>query len=151
MKKKHVCAFAQNSCSEYPPLWESLGRVVGYPSRESIVLLGDLNAELGNNSLMWSGLTGRNMDLSCKTYEPTTACELPTCSCIKKPVSVRGTRSAKAADQSLILEFCQLIGDQMFCTLEQREEQSCQWTTTCVSGCCPNLSDTFCANFLLCA
>nr|XP_054603205.1 craniofacial development protein 2-like [Nothobranchius furzeri] len=56
-----ACAYGPNISSEFSPFLESLGRVLdSAPSGDSIILLGDFSAHVGNDSLTWRGVIGRN-------------------------------------------------------------------------------------------
>ncbi|KAK3548067.1 hypothetical protein QTP70_004501 [Hemibagrus guttatus] len=54
-------AYGPNGSVEYPTFLETLRGVLdGAPTGDSIVLLGDFNAHVGNNSDTWRGMIGRN-------------------------------------------------------------------------------------------
>ncbi|KAK3569032.1 hypothetical protein QTP86_021564, partial [Hemibagrus guttatus] len=56
-----VSAYGPNGSVEYPTFLETLrGVLEGAPTGDSIVLLGDLNAHVGNGSDTWRGVIGRN-------------------------------------------------------------------------------------------
>ena len=56
-----VCAFVPNSNSDYPSFMESLGQVLeSATTRDSMVLLGQLNAHVGDDSKTWRAVIGRN-------------------------------------------------------------------------------------------
>ncbi|KAK3545705.1 hypothetical protein QTP70_011365 [Hemibagrus guttatus] len=56
-----VSAYEPNGSVDYPTFLETLrGVLEGAPTGDSIVLLGDFNAHVGNDSDTWSGVIGRN-------------------------------------------------------------------------------------------
>lgn len=56
-----VCVYSPNRSIQYPAFFWSLGVVLeSSPTGDSIVLLGDFNADVDNDSVTWIGGIGRN-------------------------------------------------------------------------------------------
>ena len=56
-----ICAYAPNSSSKYQTYLESFEKVLeSAPTGNSIVLPGDFNTHVGNDSETWRGVIGRN-------------------------------------------------------------------------------------------
>ena len=56
-----VSAYGPNISAEYPAFLESLGGVLdSAPTGDSVVLPGDFNVHVGNDSATWRGVIGRN-------------------------------------------------------------------------------------------
>ncbi|TWW68218.1 hypothetical protein D4764_19G0000160, partial [Takifugu flavidus] len=56
-----VCVYGQNSSSAYPPFLASLeGVLESVPSGGSLVLLGDFNAHISSDSVIWRSVIGKN-------------------------------------------------------------------------------------------
>ena len=63
-----ICAYAPNTSSEYPPFLESLEKILESAfTGDSIILLGDFNAHVGNDSAI---LEGRDWEEQTARPEP---------------------------------------------------------------------------------